>query len=248
MSTANDILFGSGVPYAKFDAPGVTWSGRIVAISEPYQEREYVKGDPGGGAPKTYPSGDPIMSFSIDLDTGLRDATIEGDDGRRRIYMDGSRIKRAVRDAVKAAGARALVEGSHLSITYTSDEVPGDPRSGKNYAAQYTPGNPASNVLMGQVGQPATPQYQQAPAQPYAPQQPAPQYAPQQPQYAPQQPQYAPQQPVQAAPVQQQPPAPAAPAAPAGPTPEQLAAVAAAGLDPKEVFAGQYPQWVAAQP
>ena len=230
MSTANDILFGSGVPYAKFDAPGVTWSGRIVAISEPYQEREYVKGDPGGGAPKTYPSGDPIMSFSIDLDTGLRDATIEGDDGRRRIYMDGARIKRAVRDAVKAAGARALVEGSHLSITYTSDEVPGDPRSGKNYAAQYTPGNPASNVLMGQ--QPAAPQYQQAPAQPYAPQQP----------------QYAPQQPVQAAPVQQQPPAPAAPAAPAGPTPEQLAAVTAAGLDPKEVFAGQYPQWVAAQP
>ena len=94
-------------------------------------------------------------------------------------------------------------------------------------------------------GEPSTPAGSPtpSPAQPYAPQHPAPQYAPQQPA-----PQYAPQQPVQAAPVQQQPPAPAAPAAPAGPTPEQLAAVTAAGLDPKEVFAGQYPQWVAAQP
>ena len=231
---ANSILFGSGVPSAKFDAHGITWAGRIVAISEPYQEREYVKGDPAGGALKTFPSGDPIMTFNLDLDTGRRDPNIEGDDGIRRVYMDGQRIKKAVREGVRASGARGLAIGGHLSITYTHDDTPGDPRSGKNYQCTYTPGAAANNVLMQQQEPPAAPAPQQ-PVQQYAqpaPQQPVQQYA-----------QPAPQQPVQ----QYAQPAPVAPAAPATPSPDpaQIAAVKSAGLDPRTVFAAQYPAWAA---
>lgn len=234
MPDANSILFGSGVPSAKFDAHGITWAGRIVAISEPYQEREYVKGDPAGGALKTFPSGDPIMTFTLDLDTGRLDPGIEGDDGIRRVYMDGQRIKKAVREGVRASGARGLAIGGHLSITYTHDDTPGDVRSGKNYTCTYTPGAAANNVLMQQQEPPAAP----APApQQYA--QPAPQQ-----QYSPAAP---PPAPVAPAPQQYAQPAPVAPAAPAIPSPDpaQIAAVRGAGLDPRAVFAAQYPAWAA---
>ena len=240
MSNANDILFGSGVPSAKL-TEGVTVAGRIVAISEPYQEREYDRDNPGGGKPKTFPSGDPIMTFNLDLDTGVRDPQITEDDGIRRVYMDGQRVKKAVRDAVRASGARGLAVGGHLSLTCTHYDTPGDVRSGKNYTCTYTPGAAANDVLMGSaVGQ----QPQQSPQQPaYAPQAyaPAPVQQPVQ-QQAPQS-AYVPQQP-----VQQYAPQPAAPAAPApmpGPDPAQIAAVQGAGLDPRAVFAAQYPAWAA---
>ena len=219
MSDANSILFGSGVPSARL-TEGITVAGRIVAISEPYQEREYDRDNPGGGTPKTFPSGDPIMTFHLDLDTGLRDPQVTEDDGIRRVYMDGQRIKKAVREGVRNSGARGLAIGGHLSITCTHYDTPGDVRSGKNYKCTYTAGAAANNVLMGQ---------------PDAPQAPAP--APQQ--------QYAPAAPVQQ-PVQPA-PAPVAPAAPATPSPDpaQIAAVKGAGLDPRTVFAAQYPAWAA---
>lgn len=160
--TANDVLMGGGgAPTAKFKAHGDTYAGRIIAISEPYQEREYDPTNPGGGAPKFYPkSGDPIMTFNVDVATTLRDPSIEEDDGTRRIYMDGKRIKDAVRNAVRAVGAPGLAVGGTLSIAYVGDATPGDQRSGKNYQVTYTA--PANNVLMG-----ATPQQQApAPAQP----------------------------------------------------------------------------------
>lgn len=221
MSNANDILFGSGVPSAKL-TEGITVAGRIVAISEPYQEREYDRDNPGGGKPKTFPSGDPIMTFNLDLDTGLRDPQISEDDGIRRVYMDGQRIKKAVRDAVRASGARGLSVGGHLSITCTHYDTPGDVRSGKNYTCTYTAGAAANNILMGQgpVGQPEVPH---APAPAAAPQT----YTP-----------------VAEYPVNQ-PPAPAAPPAAPGPDPAQIAAVQGAGLDPRAVFAAQYPAWAA---
>lgn len=209
MSDANSILFGSGVPSARL-TEGVTVAGRIVAISEPYQEREYDRDNPGGGTPKTFPSGDPIMTFTLDLDTGLRDPSIDGDDGIRRVYMDGQRIKKAVREGVRASGARGLSVGGRLSITCTHYDTPGDVRSGKNYTCTYTAGAAANNVLMGQPEPAPTP----------APQQPVQQYAQ---------------------------PAPVAPAAPATPSPDpaQIAAVKGAGLDPRAVFAAQYPAWAA---
>ena len=231
MSDANSILFGSGVPSARL-TEGITVAGRIVAISEPYQEREYDRDNPGGGKPKTFPSGDPIMTFHLDLDTGLRDPQIDDDDGIRRVYMDGQRVKKAVRDAVRNSGARGLSVGGQLSLTCTHYDTPGDVRSGKIYQCTYTAGAAANNVLMGQQEPPTAP----APApQQYAP------AAPQQ--YAPQ----PPPAPVAPAPQQYAQPAPVAPAASATPSPDpaQIAAVKGAGLDPRTVFAAQYPAWAA---
>lgn len=227
--TANDVLMGGGgAPTAKI-TEGVTLAGRILSISEPYQEREYDPNNPGNGAPKFFKSGTPIMSFWVDVATQLRDPSIEDDDGTRRIYMDGARIKKAVRAGVQAAGATGLNVGGTLSVTCTHYDVPGDMRSGKNYAVTYQPGSPANNVLMGAEPDQGNPSL-------------APGWAPQQPAYqapAPQAPVY--QQPAPApvtAPVQQTPAPVAAPPVAAGPTPEQVAAVRAAGLDPANVFPG----------
>lgn len=194
----NSILMGGGgAPAFKFSQPGDEVSGRIVHISEPYQEREYDPANPGGGAPKFFPkSGKPIMTFNLDLATNLRDPSIEDDDGTRRIYMDGARIKNAVRDAIRAAGASSLAVGATLTIRYDSDKVPGDRRSGKNYKVTYVPGSAADNVLQ----------------QPDPEAQPAQQPAAQQPQTAPGQ-----------------------------PTQQQLEAIKAAGMDPKDVFPNYEP-------
>ena len=165
MTNANDVLMGgSSQPTAKFKNHGDTYAGRILAISEPYQEREYDPTNPGGGAPKFYPkSGDPIMTFNIDIATTLRDPAIEDDDGTRRVYMDGKRIKDAVRDAVRAAGASGLAVGGTLSIAYVGDVTTGDQRSGKRYEVSYVA--PANNVLMGQAPQVAPVQQYAPPAQ-----------------------------------------------------------------------------------
>lgn len=257
--TADSVLMGGGgAPAGKVDI-GQPIHGRITQISAPYQEREYSKENPGQGELKFFKNGNPILTFYVDLATDLRDPAIEDDDGTRRVYMDGSRIKKAVRAAVQAAGAQGLTVGSYLAITCTHYDEPNDRRSGKNYQVQYTPGAPANSVLMGDpnTGE-VTPQQVAQQAQQYAPQQPVQQYQQQPAQRDPwtgqpvqQAPTWTqPQQPQQAAPQQQytpppppapaQPPAaaPAQPPAPAGPTPEQIAALRATGLDPATVYPG----------
>lgn len=151
----NAILMGGGVPPAKFNSPGVTYGGRITTPPQAYQEREYVKGAPGTGKLKTFDSGDPIMGLTVDIQTTLRDPSIEDDDGMRRIYISGKRMKTTVRDAVRAAGAPGLEVGGELTITYTHSEVPTDPQSAKHYTATYVPA--ASATLMGETPAGAAP-------------------------------------------------------------------------------------------
>ncbi|MFW6598143.1 hypothetical protein ACOCHS_06395 [Propionibacteriaceae bacterium Y2011] len=250
--TADQVLMGGGgAPAGKIDI-GQPIAGRILEVSAPYQERDYDPKNPGSGDLKFFKNGNPILTFFIDLATDQRSPEIEDDDGTRRVYMDGARIKKAVKAAVQAAGANGLTVGSYLAIECTHYDEPNDRRSGKNYQVRYTPGAPPANdVLMGdqQTGEIPAQQAQQAYAQPQ--QQPVQQYEPAAPQaqqqyaqpqqqgYPAHQPGYAqptptPPQPSQQAPAPQQP----APAAPAGPTPEQIAAVRAAGLDPAVVFPG----------
>ncbi len=102
------------------------------------------------------------MSVSVDVQTNLRDPNLDDDDGTRRIYIEGQRMKAAVREACAAAGAPQGVEvGGELHVMFTGF---GTAEAGlnppKEYQARYTPpGVTAANgVLMG--GQP-----QQAPAQ-----------------------------------------------------------------------------------
>lgn len=170
--SANDVLMGGGgAASAKFDQAGTTIGGRILAEPRVYQEREYDRNNPGNGAPKFYPkSGDPIMSVSVDVQTSAR--TDSEDDGVRRIYIEGKRLKDAVRDAVRQAGAKGLEVGGELHVTYTGD---GDAEKGMNppklYTARYVSASSgASGAVLGvQEQAPATQQVQeQATPQPAA--------------------------------------------------------------------------------
>lgn len=203
LAAANDVLMGqSSAPAARFQNPGDSVSGTITAVST-YQEREYNRVTRrSDGEPKYFPSGDPIMGVAVTLQTGMRDPSVDDDDGARRIYVQGKRLKNAVREAIATAGASGLENGASLTVTFTGVEGEMD---AKCYTARYAPAAHAvaSAAVM---GQPAA-----------EPQQPAPQSVA------------------------------ATPQAAAEPPAEQVAALKAAGVDPRTVLGAQYPQWAAAQ-
>lgn len=204
---ANAVLMGgAGAPTWKFDDEGSRKVGTIAAPPQARQEREYDPNNAGGGAPKFFPSGDPIMGIYVEVQTDERDPSRDGDDGRRTFYIEGKRLKEAVKAAVRAAGCAGLEVGAVLDVTLTRYDEPGDRRSGRNWHIVYTPAGNAA--LMGgtptpavaPTPAPAAPRYQApAPVQQPAPQAPAP----------------VPQAPA---------PAPAPAPAAQQPTPEQMAA------------------------
>lgn len=210
---ADDVLMGGGnAPAWKFNDPGTTHVGTILTKAT-RQERDYDPQNPGGGALKFFPSGDPIMGIVIEVQTEER--AHGEDDGKRTFYVEGQHLKNAVRDAVKAAGASKLELGARLQVTFTHREDPMDKRSRKYWQVIYTGAADAA------LAQPAPAQQQYVPTE-----QGQVNWATGEIQQ-------------QAAPVAQ---APAAQPAGGGlpqPTPEQLAAVRANGVDPKAIF----PHW-----
>lgn len=164
------------------------------------------------GAPLVWPSGDPKMQLVVTLQTETRDDA--DDDGKRRLYIKGKSLTDATREAVKAVGAKGLEIGGTLTVTYVGDGEASQRgfNPPKLYKASYVrPDTTAQQAGFFGGGEQAAP----APAQ---------------------QPAAAPVAAPQAAPAPA--PAPAAAAPQGGPTPEQLAAVKAAGLDPATVFPG----------
>lgn len=146
--SANDILMGGGggpKPW-KFEGPGVRKMARIIKPPQSKQEREYVKDQPGAGPLKFFPSGDPIMGVTVEVQTQEKDDW--EDDGKRTFYIEGRRLKDAVREAVQQAGGAGLEVGGTLDVTLTHYDEAGDRRSGCNWSIVYTlPGN---NALMEQ--------------------------------------------------------------------------------------------------
>lgn len=165
----NDFLMGGGdgVPSAKFPDPGVTLSGTITAPPKAYQEREYNKvTGRSDGEFKTFPSGDPIMGLSVDVQTTERDLTIEGDTGLRRLYIQGKLLKQTIREAIVAAGGKGLEPGAHLSLTFTHRDDPMDKGSAKNYTAVYTTAGNVQMMGAAPAAVPAPVQYAQPVAAP----------------------------------------------------------------------------------
>lgn len=161
---ANDVLMGGGgSPAWKFDEPGTTREGTIASPPQAKQEREYDPNNPGGGALKVFPSGDPIMGVVVEVQTSERDPHNREDDGRRTFYIEGRYIKEAVRNAVRNAGARGLEVGGAIRVTFTHREDPMDKRSRKYWDVVYTPaGNTA--LMTPETTPQATPAPQAAPA------------------------------------------------------------------------------------
>lgn len=211
ITEANDFLMSGGVPSAKFPNGqyGTTVSGTISQ-----QPRVEQQTDPKDGKPKFWESDNkPMMQLIVTVQTEQRDPSIVDDDGQRAFYIK-AKMQAAVRDAVRASGAKGLAVGGTLAITYVGD---GEQSRGafsppKLYSATYTPPAAiAANQFLNQ-GAPAVPA---------------------QPQYAPPaaQPTYVPPAPAPVAPVAQ-----AAPAAPFTPPPgmDPNVAAAIANLTPEQ--------------
>jgi hypothetical protein len=246
---ANDVLMGGGgFPAVKFDVMRVWKGGRIVSKPTTRQETEF-----GTGKLKTFPkSGDPIMGIVVPVQTDERTDT--EDDGVRRLFVEGKRLKDAVRAGVTAAGADGLNVGGQLFVAWIGEEQGQGATPAKVYEARYyppttpVPGASSNGTPM------AAPMAEPGNTNVFGgPQTPPPAWATQPPQTA--------GSAVQAALVT--PPAPMAepgvhsaapvagdyirstPAVPStapaaapsqDPTPEAIAALKAAGLDPRAVF------------
>lgn len=154
MSNADDFLMGGGVTSAKFEVPGTTVGGPILRQPEVQQQRDYSTGEA-----KFWDDGKPMQQLAVQVQTDQRDPEQPDDDGVRAFYIKGNMLK-AVREAVRKAGAKGLETGGHLAITYTGD---GEAKKRgfnppKLYSATYTPPAAASanSVLNSEpTGQPA---------------------------------------------------------------------------------------------
>lgn len=183
MTDARSVLMGSGSPGFTFSTRGDRITGQI--LTEPVAEQQKIFGTSDLAF---WPSGDPKMQVKVQLQTGWRnfegianpDPTVP-DTGARTVYIKGKHFEKAVRDAIRGAGAAWMGPGDWLSIEYIGDDMSSKaPMKPKMFAVQF------------QRGQlPQQPQAQQAPVrqavqQQYAPrppqvqqyaQQHAPQYA-----------------------------------------------------------------------
>lgn len=136
------LMGGGGAPSFKFDAIGATVKG-IVTDRASAQQRDIKT-----GTPMTYDDGNPRMQLVITVQTELRDAEIEDDDGQRRIFAKGAMLV-AIRDAVKKAGLKTLSVGDELAVRYTGDGVAKTRgfNPPKEYVAQVKAGVPLDDPL-----------------------------------------------------------------------------------------------------
>lgn len=254
-------LSGGGGRYFSFGQrgaqPGAHIAGLVVDMKEVQATNFKTK------EPEFWDNGDPKMQYKVTLQTELRDPAEPTDDGKRDIYLDGRRKPNddgtksklcAVLDAVRAVtGGTQLQRNGKLTVQWVSGMgETGDPRC---YAAWYEA--PALNLQ--QPGQPpvAAPAQQAPPAPVQQPAQP-PQWAQQaQPAASPGavtqtvQTEQGPVNPATgeiAGPPHAQQPALVGAGAPAArqfvnaqgqpATPEAIAGLRAAGIDPGAVYAG----------
>lgn len=165
MTSANDFLMAGGTTSAKFPSPGTTVAGTIAREPEVQQQRDFTSGEL-----KFWDDGKPMQQLQVILATDERDPATPDDDGQRAIYVKGNMLK-AVREAVRKAGAPGLAVGGRLSVTYTGDGEAS--KRGLNppklYAATYTAPTAAqaNEFLAGAEPAPATtPQPAPAPSAP----------------------------------------------------------------------------------
>jgi len=214
-------FFDGGGKAVKFDGVNKGASGYIVGQFNPttgqivpYLETQQT--DFKTKEPAFYKDGNPIMQAVILLQTDER--VDEDDDGQRTIYVNKTRMKRAIQKAIQAAKQRDLAVGGVLTVWMTGEEPSkggGDPA--KTFAATYSPpagGLAAEAPSAPSAAAPAPPAAPAAPAPPAAPAAPAP-AAPPMPAAAPP----APPRHVATPPTPVAPPAPAAPASPWGAQP-----------------------------
>jgi hypothetical protein len=152
MSTnpADTFLTGGGVPsaFGKDDPIGTTVSGVICDPAPTVKQQTDIQ----SGAGLTWDNGDPKMQLVVTIQTTQRDPNVSDDDGRRAVYVKGSKtqgsrsLHDAVATAVRAAGAKGLAIGGTLTVQLVGTE-PSKTRGfndRKLWAASYVAPDPAA--------------------------------------------------------------------------------------------------------
>jgi hypothetical protein len=176
---------GGGAGAFSFDHVGASVTGKIVEVAEQQQT------DLDSGEPAFWQSGQPKMMIRVVLQTTLKDS--ETDDGKRNVYLRGSRkpeaqssLSAVIQAVLKATGRTELDTGGTLTLTYIGDgeKTKMAYTAPKLYSASYTP--PSVNLTGPGAQPPAAPQMAAppAPTQPTAPAPPGPQNGAQGPQQA----------------------------------------------------------------
>lgn len=166
-TTATDFLMGGGSTSAKFPEVGTTVTGTIAREPEVQQQRDFSTSEL-----KFWDDGKPMQQLQVVLATDERDPSVADDDGERALYVKGNLLK-AVREAIRKAGAKGLDVGGTLSVTYAADGEASKRGFSppKLYTAVYTPPVKKAAAEFVNGGQPAPAPVK--PAVPAAPAQPA---------------------------------------------------------------------------
>ncbi|MFI8593757.1 hypothetical protein ACIGCK_04915 [Microbacterium sp. NPDC078428] len=151
-------LFESSSKGIKFDTVGASVTGTVKSAPRERQQTKY-----GTQEPDFWPNGDPKMQILVDLQTDQRvDAT---DDGERTLYVASKNMKRAIGEAIRAAGAADILPGGVLTVTYIGNDPasknPANPA--KLYQAKYTAPTSAFAQPAAAAQTPAAPVPQSAP-------------------------------------------------------------------------------------
>lgn len=147
-----DLLNSSGSPSFSFDTIGASVAGTVIA-ADVVQRRDFDT-----MAPMFWDDGKPVNQVRVTIATSLREATPDGtpDDGHRAVYIKGwgDQLK-ALRAAIKQAGATDMLPGGTFTATYTGDiPVPEGKRGfpSKMYGYSYQ----APSQTAGLLAQPTT--------------------------------------------------------------------------------------------
>lgn len=143
LDEVNAFLQSQGAKAFPFEAVGDVCTGVIVDA----QMRQQT--DLETGEPQTWKDGSPKRMLVVTLQTELQ--ADENDDGMRTLYLRGGNYTvangkgtaslTAVRDAIKASGAKELEIGAKLSVGYTGNGTKSNNAftAPKLYSAKYEP-------------------------------------------------------------------------------------------------------------
>jgi hypothetical protein len=124
LPSVDDLLQGGGSPSISFkDAKvGDSFTGTITG-TRAVQVRNYE--DPT--KLEFWDDGKPKMQIEVTLDTDYRDASIDEDQGERRVFLFGQKLT-ALKEALKVKGLTKLEIGGKFTIAFSGTKPAKNPR------------------------------------------------------------------------------------------------------------------------
>lgn len=116
MAGLDELFGGSGARTVKFEDEGDTFTGTVVDVKVE-QAKDFDSGEPA-----TWPDGKPRMQQVFTFEVEPED---DEDTGKRRLYVDKPRMRKAILEALKDAGVKDKAEiiGGKLSVKFTGRDL-----------------------------------------------------------------------------------------------------------------------------